>query len=228
MKSTVAVALAILLGGLSGCSPPAIQEVDPDNDDALRRQQSALWTPMVEAELAKWTPDPTNLTAVLGPMLRPGMNIVGEWKTIMCEGGSSLQIAPSPGGAYSVALSTCGCEGRWDLRRTGTYRDGVLRLDRPVREYCHFAYDTLYAVSLEGRDYLLSQELIRFVVEHDVTNGVVDWAEGIKYFAFCSPRLIGARERPGGKSDGSDRSDESDRADTGRPATAPRSPPAPP
>ena len=57
--------------------------------------------------------------------------------------------------SYRVEFFTSGCLRRWALERTATYWDGVLTLNRPVREYASKTYDRLYAVRINGEECLL-------------------------------------------------------------------------
>jgi hypothetical protein len=70
---------------------------------------------------------------------------------------------------------------------------GVLRLNKPVEAYAPRVYDTLYAVSVEGVEYLISQSSVRFVRKHYAENGRVDWPKHIRFAAFH--RAAGGEER---------------------------------
>jgi hypothetical protein len=138
----------------------------------------------IEEELAQWKPDHDDLSPILGKIFRPKAEIVGEWTTDVFLDGSRLSIQGKESGGYSVDFSTGGCLGHWDLQREGTYKDGVFRFKKAVEEYRPNTYDTLYAVSVNGTEYLISQSAIRFVVRNYSKKGVVDWSEHIKFSGF--------------------------------------------
>ena len=137
----------------------------------------------IEKDLARWKPDHEDLSPIIGKIFRPKAEIVGEWTYAFFD-GSSLSIRGKESGGYSVDFSTFGCLGRWDLQREGTYKDGVFRLKKPVEEYRPNTYDTLYVVSVNGTEYLISQSAIRFVMRKYSKNGVVDWSEHINLCGF--------------------------------------------
>jgi hypothetical protein len=68
---------------------------------------------------------------------------------------TTLSIPSVAGGAFRVAFETAGCLGHWRLRRIARFVDGVLELDRPVKEYFPLTYRTLYAVRVAEVDYLV-------------------------------------------------------------------------
>ena len=86
-------------------------------------------------------------------------------------------IQKKDAGKYSVGFDTFGCLDRYSLQREATYKDGVLRLNKAVAEYCPFTYDTLYTISVDGKEYLISQSMIRFLVENYSKKGRVNWPE---------------------------------------------------
>ncbi|MHC5058407.1 MAG: hypothetical protein ACYTKD_27435 [Planctomycetota bacterium] len=141
----------------------------------------------IERRLVGWKQDHEDLTPILDSILDRNANIEGAWTTrlppISYE-SSTLLIRREEGDRYVVDFSTGGCLGQWRLDREGSYAKGVFRLDRPVEEYCPRVYDTLYAVSVEGVGYLISQPSVRFVLEHYAKNGRVDWPKHIRFAAF--------------------------------------------
>lgn len=102
---------------------------------------------------------------------------------------ASLVVRPKGPSGYSIALSTAGCLSNWDLEREGEYANGILSLNKPVKEYGSSPYDTLYAVSVAGADYLISQDSLLFLMEHYSMNCTVDWRKRLPLSAF---RRIGA------------------------------------
>jgi hypothetical protein len=98
--------------------------------------------------------------------------------------GSLLSIRKKEGGGYAVGLETHGCVGGWSFERTARYKDGILRLNKAVEEYDPGPYDTLYAISVDGKEYVISQRMIRFLVKNYSKNGVVDWSKHFRLDAF--------------------------------------------
>jgi len=66
-----------------------------------------------------------------------------------------MNIQRRSDGNYDIDFATSGCLSGWQLKRTGSYRDGVLTLDRPVREYCPITFKTMYAMRVDGKELLL-------------------------------------------------------------------------
>ena len=108
----------------------------------------------VERDIARWKADHEDLTPLLGKHFQAKAEIAGDW-TISGSilDGSSLSIRKKESGGYSVAFSTGGCVGQWDLKREATYEGGVFHLNKPVGEYRPGIYDTLYAVSVDSNNY---------------------------------------------------------------------------
>ena len=138
----------------------------------------------VEQDIASWRPDHEDLRPLLGKHFQAKAEIAGDWEISGMDGGSSLSIRKKESGGYSVAFSTGGCAAQWDFKREATYESGVFHLNKPVEEYRPAIYDTLYAISVDGADYLTSQSVIRYIVKQYSKNGVVDWSEHVKFFAF--------------------------------------------
>ena len=151
-------------------------------------------SPIVEQKLAQWEPDHDDLTPIIRSILRPNMDIVGEWTAPVHRDYSSLSIRRKGAGDYSVSFSTGGCLGDWCLEREATYGNGVMRLSKPVQEYAPHTYDTLYPASVGGTEYLISQSGIRFLAENYSKKGVVDWSRHVKSVAYRR----GSRSTPRG------------------------------
>ena len=179
--------LVVLVGGLCvglGCYRDQVEYVDEATMEKMRQQESVWMSPIVEEELATWEPDHEDLVPMISDIHKPDMEIAGSWTTLMILDGSTLEIQENEDGTYSIDFSTGGCLSNWDLKRTGTYANGVLRLDKPVEEYGSSTYDTLYPVRVDGLDYLISQSRIRSLYKHYATDGKVKWPEHIDYHAF--------------------------------------------
>ena len=158
--------------------------VDEATMEEMRQQRSALMSLITEGKLTKWEPDHEDLVPMISDIHKPDVEIAGSWTTLGGFSGSTLEIQEDEDGTYSIDFSTGGCLSDWDLKRTGTYANGVLRLDKPVEEYISSPYDALYPVRVGGLDYLISQWSIRFLSEHYATDGKVKWVEHIDDHAF--------------------------------------------
>ena len=178
------VLLLVLVGGLCvglGCYRDQVEYVDRATMEKMRQQESVWMSPIVEEELAKWEPDHEDLVPMISDIHKPDMEIAGSWTTPIIHEGTTLEIQEDLDGTYSIDFSTGGCLSDWDLKRTGTYGNGVLRLDKPVEEYGSSPYDTLYPVHVDGYDYLISQSSIRFLSEHYATDGKVEWSRHVEW-----------------------------------------------
>ncbi len=126
-----------------GDAPPCIEE------------QVGESSRYVEAELAKWSPKAADLQVPPEKLRDSSIEVEGDWigRTGMDSARMSIQRRSS--NDYDIDFATSGCLSHWELRRTGTYRDGVLTLDRPVQEYCPITFKTLYAIRVDGKELLL-------------------------------------------------------------------------
>jgi hypothetical protein len=120
-----------------------------------------------------WTPGPADRIRPDESLIAPGMAIAGTWRATI---GRLLTITPQENGEYSVLLSTGGCLGHWKLERTAKFHDGVLTLNHPLVEYAPNIYDTIYAVRVGGRDYLLAASDIGFF-QKELQSAVVDGSD---------------------------------------------------
>jgi hypothetical protein len=171
------------------CCPPCVHGADRDKVSIQKKLLEDLPTfdisQLREKRLGRWKPDHENLTPILANIFRPKAEIVGDWKKDRFMGGSCLSIRKKASSAYVVDFTTFGSLDSWSLQREGTYKDGILRLTKAVAEYPGDAtYDTLYAVSVGGNEYLISQASIRFLVKSYAKNRVVDWPRYGPLFAF--------------------------------------------
>lgn len=184
-KSLATITTAFVLAS-AGCSTPQanVRYVDEAEMRRIRDERTASMSPSIEQKLTQWEPDHEDLTPAIRSMFRPETDVTGEWTTFVHLDGSTLTFHRGESGRYAVDFSTGGCFGDWDLKREAMYSGGVIRLSKPVEEYRPDTYDTLYAVSVDGTDYLISQSAIRFVVQHYSKKGVVNWSDEIKFAAF--------------------------------------------
>lgn len=146
---------------LAGCSSYGGQPPGGDETQA-EKAVKAGWDPRTqersrraETELDGWKPTCDEPYEPVEGIRQRDMDIVGSWAVRRGMDGSSLTIKRNGERGYIVSFSTSGCLDRWRLARHGEYRDGVLRLNRPVRDYFPLTYDRLYAIRIEGQDRLL-------------------------------------------------------------------------
>jgi protein involved in polysaccharide export with SLBB domain len=162
---------------------PAKDKRATGEEEREKLVQAAL-SDHIDQELSKWTLDHNDLTPVIKDIFHPQTEIAGEWAVHRGLDGSSLIIRKTESGGYSVDFSTGGCLLDWDLKREGTFKEGIFHLNKPVKEYLPMTYDTLYAVSVGGKEYLISQDAIRFALKYHAKKDVVDWQAHIDFLAF--------------------------------------------
>jgi hypothetical protein len=124
----------------------------PDDDI---RDMSAT----VEEDLRKWKPTKTDRAAPPSSLLKPSMDISGTWRVSRGFYHSTLWIRRLGSSSYAVSFKSDGCMSGWSLKRTGTFSNGIVVLDRPVKDYPSSTYARLFAVRLKGVDYLVSDAL---------------------------------------------------------------------
>ncbi|MDX2199687.1 MAG: hypothetical protein SF069_12045 [Phycisphaerae bacterium] len=87
-------------------------------------------------------------------------DIVGQWSISRGLDGSTMRVTRATDGGYEVAFSTRGCIGGWKLNRKAVYADGVLELDRCVREYFPVESKTYYVVRVDGLEGLVAASAV--------------------------------------------------------------------
>lgn len=136
---------------LQATSSPS-QEVPESEFDALIADQQAQY---IEKKLAAWSPGIKDKQVPPDKIRDRSVDIEGDWIGRTGMDSAKMSIKRRSGDGYEVRFSTSGCLSRWQLKRTGTYQDGVLVLNRPVQEYCPITFQTLYAIHVDGKNYLL-------------------------------------------------------------------------
>ncbi len=169
-----------------------IEDKDTLDFEDYRWEQSLRMSPTVEKELENLQVDHEDLSSVVREILSPTIDISGSWTTHFGYSGSTLEISGSKTNGYFVHFQTGGCIGDWDLKRSGTYSNGVLRLNKAVQDYDHHPdypaiYDTIYAVSVGRKAHLIPQSELRPLAEHHATNGVIGWSKDITRSFFRPP-----------------------------------------
>ena len=169
------------------CTSSSVGIEPAGEDNGIRERTLAQ---QIEDGLQGWTPDRSNLVYLIEGIHNSDMVVTGSWATLPSFDWSRMEIVGTPD-RLSVQFSTGGCLGSWAFERTGVFTEGYLRLDKPVEEYRPVTYDTLYPVCLDGRNYLISQAAIRFVLKHYSTNGVIDWKTRLPNVAFQRSTELG-------------------------------------
>ena len=128
-----------------------------------------LVKPTPPTDFAEWVdddvsancrPSPSPETAPPRWLRMPQVDVVGEWSISRGLNGSTMRITRATDGGYDVAFSTRGCIGGWKLNRKAVYADGVLELDRCVREYFPIESKTYYVVRVDGVEGLVAASAV--------------------------------------------------------------------
>ena len=152
--------ILIIAGMLVGlCLPPVVCPMRVSEEDL---------------ELNDWAPGPEQSVAPDEDMRVEKVDISGEWtygyRTI-------FWIRPHKDDGYQVRFHSHSRSRSCNLERTATYEQGVLVLNRPVKEMHGLAYQRLYTVRIDGRDYLLpSARVMEFQ-----DGRAVDWSRYDKH-----------------------------------------------
>lgn len=125
----------------------AVLLLGPDSSTVARRK--------IERRARDWTPSAADRLRPDPSLIAPDIEIAGEWESRRHLNSCSLSIRQTASNAYAVDFATGGCMGGCAFQRSGCYRNGVLTLDGPVAEYMPAAYDTLYAIRVNGEELLL-------------------------------------------------------------------------
>jgi hypothetical protein len=105
-----------------------------------------------DLELDKWKPGPEHDVLPHNTVGVQDMDVTGQWTY---RWRPTFGIDPRTDGGYSVKfVSNHRCT-HCELQRTATYEQGVLTLDRPVKEIAGPTYQKLYTVRIDGEDCLL-------------------------------------------------------------------------
>jgi hypothetical protein len=109
----------------------------------------------MEAKLAWWSPKAKDLQMPPEKLRDGSIDIEGDWIRRTRLDSARMRVKHRSSNHYDVEFATSGCLSRWQLKRTGSYRDGVLTLNRPVQEYCPITFNTLYAIRADGKELLV-------------------------------------------------------------------------
>lgn len=107
-------------------------------------------------------------------ILSPQVDLSGTWSCRHRRDDTTFTFSPRRDGRFEVDFTTGGCLGSCRLERIATVDQGVIRLDRAVAEYLPRTYDRLYAIRLDGTDYLLPEPSVP-EFERERAAGSVQW-----------------------------------------------------
>jgi hypothetical protein len=109
-----------------------------------------------DLKLENWQPGPEHLALPPDSLRIRDINLVGFWTDRI--GWTDMDIQPLEGDRYSILFvshARCGLSGSVKLNRLGEFQDGVIVLDRPLRELTGTTYDRLYSVRINETACLL-------------------------------------------------------------------------
>jgi hypothetical protein len=128
-----------------------------------------------ELKLENWQPGPEHAMVPPDSIRVQDAELDGLWTDRI--GWLHLDIEKMADGRYSVSFlsrARCGHSGSVQLERYAEYQDGVVHLDRPVRELNGTTYAHLYSVRANGEVYLLPAPRVNeFDVELESLYGVL-------------------------------------------------------
>ena len=121
----------------------------------------------IEPRLKDVVVDEESLAPRIKSMLVTNESIVGKWEDKSLLSSVSFLFKKRKDGDYNVLFHTGGCVGRWSLKRKATFNDGILKLNKPVEEYCSDPYIFLYMIRMTNGVRLAKQPLIRDLLSGD-------------------------------------------------------------
>lgn len=157
------IALLLLVAGCTQTGQTA-KHAPPDSDGQFGDPAGSDWdadkwtresSTRMEAELAKRSPGSADKQVPPEKLRDRSLDIEGDWIGRTGMDSAQMSIKRRSEREYDIDFATGGCLGHWKLKRTGSYHEGVLTLDRPVQEYCPITFKTLYAVRVDGKELLL-------------------------------------------------------------------------
>lgn len=111
-----------------------------------RQDQDAQQRKVVEKELRQWRRGKQNAAVPTRQLACVAEDLSGSWEIDGLVYGSTLRLFPLGSNRYRVQLYTGGRKGDWTLERTAIYRQGVLLLNHPIKEYNGLIYDRLFTI----------------------------------------------------------------------------------
>lgn len=125
------------------------------NIEILDRSHTAQF----EKELEGWHPDLADIALPKPELLCPQMELAGEWKFATGFFGTKLSLSAIPGG-NTARFHMWGCAGTADFERKATFSNGIISLDRPVRDFWPNKYQKLYALRVQEIDFLVPSPVL--------------------------------------------------------------------
>jgi hypothetical protein len=110
-------------------------------------------------------------------LIATDINIAGDWLERGRHHSTSFSFSPLASGSFDAQFKTHGCSGGAAFSRQATWRAGTIRLDRAVADILGRTYDTLYAMRLDGTEYLLPSACVENF-EQELASGNLDWSFG--------------------------------------------------
>ncbi|MCB9853237.1 MAG: hypothetical protein H6819_09095 [Phycisphaerales bacterium] len=163
-------------------SQPATSSVS-DSRTGLERQNEAS-SRYIEAELKDWRP-PDGLQPPPATIRVSSIDLEGSWLGRTGMDTASMVISRRNDGTFDVNFSTSGCLGGWRLKRTATYKDGILELDRPVQEYCPITFRRLYTIRANGTELLLPETSVADLMQdRDADGNFNPGSIGIRFYTY--------------------------------------------
>lgn len=142
----------------------------PDNHARTRLE--------LEARASNWQAN-SRATVSNPALLVDDIRLAGTWVCKQRLTSSSFEFTPTNRRGFVAQFSTHGCLGGCELRRGATFSGGTIRLDDAVAEYRPRTYDTLYAVQIDGVEYLLPEHSVP-MFERELTSSDGAW----KFYVF--------------------------------------------
>ena len=179
IRTTVFALEILLVAILSGScrslvdqQPVAVTTQPASSEPVVRTWPAEMeLSDVIEKRLDDW--DPNQSADQLPPqsICDSSIDVEGNWLAQSPFDATSMNIRRLDGDGYSIEFSTHGCLSRWKLQRTATYSDGVLKLNRPVRDYPASIYDHLYAVRVNDEECLLPSSNVHNLIKGLYDNG---------------------------------------------------------
>ncbi|MFN0138128.1 MAG: hypothetical protein ACKVS9_18645 [Phycisphaerae bacterium] len=151
----------------------------------------------IEQELADWSPSVADAQAPPEYLRNRSVAIEGVWIGRTDMDYASMTITRRADNNYDVEFVTGGSLSSWCLKRTASYRDGVLTLDRPVREYCPITFKSMFTIQVDGKELLLPASTVsEFLPDVDADGNSRPRTIGVSFYTYGRRADRLANERP--------------------------------
>lgn len=111
----------------------------------------------MERDLAHWKPEKVWANP-FAQELAIDADLSGTWKRPGRMDLAEIQFTSKGNGRYGVEFTSVGCLNGWRLLRTATFKDGVILLNKPVKDYAGWTYDRLYSTHVGSETRLVWPE----------------------------------------------------------------------